>query len=86
VTLPVEQARTRFIQYVSQHGGDAAVADKLGCHRSFVCLIRTGKRNPGISVAAAIWRVARIPAQLWDQSRKPRSTPPKKKPGRKCKS
>jgi len=72
VTPPVEQARIRFSQYVSQHGGDRAVADMLGCSRSLVCLIRTGQRTPGLSVAAAISRVTKIPAQLWNQERKPR--------------
>lgn len=55
------------------------VADKLGCSRSYVCLIRTGERKPGISVAAAIKRVAGIPAEHWDQSRKPRNPTRKRK-------
>jgi hypothetical protein len=61
---PVEQARKKFADTVSRDGV-IAVALLLNCSISQVFSIASGRRNPGLRIAVAIWRHFQIPVETW---------------------
>lgn len=50
---------------MKQRGGDAKVADEIGCCRSFVFMVRKGGRVPGRHLLDVIERKYDIPARDW---------------------
>jgi plasmid maintenance system antidote protein VapI len=59
------KTRERFRELVGGHGGSAAAAHALGCSRSYVDMIISGARRPGMKVARAIEELFGIAMQEW---------------------
>lgn len=49
-----------------------AVARLIGCHRSFVSLLLSGKRKPSLNTALVLDRVSggAVPAASWEHARR----------------
>ena len=60
-----KSARERFIASVEKAGGSREVARMLGCSRSYVDMIRSGERRPGMRAAFAIEQLFEIRMQDW---------------------
>ena len=58
-------ARERFIAAVEKAGGSRDVARMMGCSRSYVDMIRSGERRPGMRAAYAIEQLFEIRMQDW---------------------
>ena len=58
-------ARDRFIECVKEVGGSKEAAKRLGVTRSYVDMIRSGQRRPGMNAASAIEAAFGIKMQDW---------------------
>lgn len=59
-----EEARKKFAIFMAQEGRELT-AVRLGCSVTQVVAIATGKRGPGLQIAAAIEEAYGIPMQAW---------------------
>lgn len=59
--------RARFRAWVSSVGGSREAARLLGCSRSYVDMIRSGDRSPGLKTAYRVEKITRgaIKMQAW---------------------
>ena len=61
----IAKIRSIFEAKVRAHGGSRVSAESLGCSRSYVDMIITGTRRPGMRTARAIEILFGIPMQAW---------------------
>lgn len=57
--------RAQFQTKVRSLGGSRRCAEALGCSRSYVDMIISGNRRPGMRTARAIEELFGIPMQAW---------------------
>ena len=59
--------RARFSKWVASVGGSREAATKLGISRSYVDMIRSGDRSPGLKTAYRVEKITRgaIKMQAW---------------------
>lgn len=57
--------RAQFRKKVRALGGSRLSAEALGCSRSYVDMIISGNRRPGMRTARAIEELFGIPMQAW---------------------
>lgn len=61
----MKATREKFRKKVDEVGGPAAAALSLGCTPSFVHMVISGVRRPGMVTARAIEALFGIPMQEW---------------------
>lgn len=71
-----KSARERFIACVAAAGGSREVSQRLGVSRSYVDMIKSGDRFPGMRAAYAIEQLFKIRMQEWIE---PHMTPGRKR-------